>query len=446
MQGKGDSEAPVSNLVCARLYSQWHKISVRSFLQMTQAAATPLTKIPALPERSDAVEREPRISDWIIRHLSRKTSSGEYIAEVDGIRFVAILSVIVFHTAAMGYVARGTYAPGWSEGHGFFLHLLGCGWFGVEIFFVLSGFIVALPFARRHVEGSAAPALGRYFVRRVTRIEPPYIVALTAAYLISHRVQHFLPDYMAGLFYSHQYVFGDVTPFATHTWSLEVEVVFYVLAPWFACVYLIKTKQMRWMVGAAGTIILAYVANQPSIQQGAVRLHHFTMLPYFFAGMLLADLHAAGMLRRTGTIWWDVVVAVSAGGLVYLVGVSDQGDNAYYWVAPFAIALLFVGVFKGRIANRMLRWRAVAITGGMCYSLYLWHPLAYSLLPNVWKRHLAHLTNVEPGVVFLVFVPLVIAVCTPMFVLVEKPFMNGPGSRWLEDAMRSIRSLHKAAA
>src|SRR5882724_13251236 len=107
------------------------------------------------------------VSEWIVHRLSRKTSSGEYIPEVDGIRFLAIMSVILFHTVAMVYVVRGTYAPGWTEGHGLLIHLIGCGWFGVEIFFVLSGFIVALPFARRAVEGDGRPDLGRYFLRRV---------------------------------------------------------------------------------------------------------------------------------------------------------------------------------------------------------------------------------------------------------------------------------------
>src|SRR5262249_49891963 len=143
----------------------------------------------------------PQPSGWLVRHLSRRTSSGEYIPEVDGIRFLAILSVILFHTTAMAYVARGTYGPKWSEGHGFLLHLLGCGWFGVEIFFVLSGFIVALPFARCAAKGARQPNLTKYFLRRVTRIEPPYVVALTAAYFMARNLHGFFPDYAAGLFY-----------------------------------------------------------------------------------------------------------------------------------------------------------------------------------------------------------------------------------------------------
>ena len=119
--------------------------------------------------------------------LSRVPSSGEYFPEVDGLRFLAILPVLILHAASQLLIARGwtTFAPDWSKTHGLILRVIGTGGIGVQIFFVISGFIIALPFARHALLGAPAPKLGRYFLRRLTRIEPPYILALTAMYIIA---------------------------------------------------------------------------------------------------------------------------------------------------------------------------------------------------------------------------------------------------------------------
>ena len=268
------------------------------------------------------------IGQWIARRLSRTTSSGEFIPEVDGVRFLAILCVLVFHSAVDVYIARGTYSPDWAEHHGFLVHLMGKGWFGVEIFFVLSGFIVALPFARHALQGArqgtAAPDLGRYFLRRLTRIEPPYILSLIAMYLIAGNLRHFLPDFLASLVYSHQYVFSAANPFAGIMWSLEVEVSFYILAPWLTRVYRIRGNGLRWLLQIILILLASYVSQHWHALQDSARFNNTlpVLIQYFLAGMLLADLYASGLVRRSARIGWDLAVAVSIAGLGAAVGTS----------------------------------------------------------------------------------------------------------------------------
>jgi peptidoglycan/LPS O-acetylase OafA/YrhL len=108
------------------------------------------------------------IGEWLARKLSRVTSTGEYIPEIDGLRFLAILPVMVIHATSC-YVSNlpsGAAVPGQGPGiEGVLYPLFIRGWLGVPIFFVLSGFILGLPCcaaspASNRPTSSASPRIG----------------------------------------------------------------------------------------------------------------------------------------------------------------------------------------------------------------------------------------------------------------------------------------------
>lgn len=115
----------------------------------------------------------------IIRMLNvfkRVTTSGKYIAEIDGLRFLAISLVILFH------------ANIWSEElygleKNIFWKIIDMGNIGVQFFFVISGFIISMPFIKSNSSNSKI-SLKKYFKRRLTRLEPPYLIAMFAYYII----------------------------------------------------------------------------------------------------------------------------------------------------------------------------------------------------------------------------------------------------------------------
>jgi peptidoglycan/LPS O-acetylase OafA/YrhL len=87
------------------------------------------------------------------------------------------------------------------------------GKYGVELFFVLSGFVLALPFAAYHARGARRVDLASYYLRRVTRFEPPYIVALTAYFLVraatgdqGEGLAPGFPHYVTRIFYIHKFI------------------------------------------------------------------------------------------------------------------------------------------------------------------------------------------------------------------------------------------------
>jgi peptidoglycan/LPS O-acetylase OafA/YrhL len=94
---------------------------------------------------------------------------------------------------------------------------------------------------------------------------------------------------------------------------------------------------------------------------------------------------------------------------------------------------------QGVLLNSFLRFRPVTIIGGMCYSAYLWHTPMLVLVRAYVAPLVPH--SLPDGLAALVFcflmVPVLIVLTVPIFYFIEKPFMNGPGSRWIERALRA---------
>src|SRR5262245_24802664 len=151
------------------------------------------------------------ISDMIVDRLSRETSSGNFIPEIDGLRFFAIASVVFFHIntyvvgkSPLGFTSTVAHHP--------LNFIFQQGSIGVSLFFTISGFILSLPFAMRYLQGRPSSSLGRYYMRRVTRLEPPYIVNMLLTFLLLIAVKHELarelfPHLLASLLYNHNIIY-----------------------------------------------------------------------------------------------------------------------------------------------------------------------------------------------------------------------------------------------
>lgn len=320
----------------------------------------------------------------------RVTSNGTYIPEIDGLRFVAIVSVILLHCYAefINRIAMGTsFGPnhsgkaslpvvGESE-HGL-LRLLGHGGYGVEIFFVISGFVLGWPFARQHLQAGREVPLSAYFLRRITRLEPPYILMLLlrAVLLLATglRQAHFLLVHLvASIFYVHNAVFGVASSIEAVSWTLEIEVQFYCLAPFLTQIYRIPSAWLR------RAVLICLIASATPLQQafipewygpgnvGSFYLSILSFIQFFLGGLLVADLYVDGWGRIPPTWRWDVLTAPLWFVTFWL------RPHAFLFFGPIILPILFVGAFKGSLVPRILRNRFISTIGGMCYSIYLTH-------------------------------------------------------------------------
>jgi peptidoglycan/LPS O-acetylase OafA/YrhL len=386
------------------------------------------------PNTNDREPREAARAPWFLS-FTRITSTGKFIPEIDGLRFIAIVSVILFH--AYGFVIfRGGYleeGPGYVQRlHAFTAaHLGGLGGlllnggFGVQLFFVISGFILGLPFAESRRNHMPGPSLKRFYLRRVTRLEPPYIVNILLLALLLVAVKgrplaEVAPSCLASLCYVHNLVFGEYSRVNGVAWSLEIEIQFYLLAPVFATVFAIGDRRLRRTVLLALVAILAIGNGLLDSEPGRYRLSLLAQLQYFFGGFLLADLYldaAPGTRSRS----WDAFALAAWSALAVAVQVS--------WARP-ALPLLTVAAYyaslRGRIVSAMLRLPCVYLIGGMCYTIYLYHfaiisavgPLTIGLCRPEYPITLNLLVQ------FSLLGLAIVALSSLLFLLLERPFMQ----------------------
>jgi peptidoglycan/LPS O-acetylase OafA/YrhL len=373
---------------------------------------------------------------WLAGKLSRVTSTGELIPEVDGLRFIAISAVLFHHLLAMYLSGSGrspevrTYAQWFAAADQSWLVIPAyCGHFGVNLFFVISGFILALPFAKRAFNQQAAPNLKSYYLRRVTRIEPPYLLSLIVIFFIHWRQwgvgPQVIPNLAASLFYSHGFVYGRESAINGVAWSLEIEIQFYLLTPLLVLMFRLRNAAARRALIFALIVGFGLLSQWVIYPSGSARLP-LTLLNfahYFLTGFLLADLYLTGRLRSPDKrLSWDAVTLGAAAAIIATLSRFGQ----FYFLLPLMVGLLYAGFFLGRMSNAFVRARWIVIIGGMCYTIYLYHILIISNLMTQ-TMPMASITrpfNLDFALQLLLILPVVFAGCALLFFFGEKPFMR----------------------
>jgi peptidoglycan/LPS O-acetylase OafA/YrhL len=394
-------------------------------------------------ERSAERDGGTRLDAFLAR-LRRVTSSGRYLPQVDGIRFIAIASVFLFHVTRLLYDDYPTNRAtpfGEAEATDLVGRFLREGRFGVMVFFALSGFILGLPFVAARLGGGRPVSLRAYFVRRVTRIEPPYLVALALVTLLAATTDVWGPPdgvagrLAAGAWYGHTIVHGVPNLLNPPFWTLEIEVQFYVLMPVLAVVFFGRDRVRRRAAIAAAAIALtlSQVALGARLGPG----HPLGILPsylqWFLIGFLVADLFVVdwGGSPRTSRRW--DLVSLAGWPAFFLLGGNE--DPVTYVLLPWLLLPLFVAVFRGTFTSRALGNRWVTTIGGMTYSIYLVHAPVIDLL----GRHTTGLfSGYTSGTILLqaaLLAPAVLAAGLVFYVAIERPCMN---PRWPSELRRRL--------
>jgi peptidoglycan/LPS O-acetylase OafA/YrhL len=385
---------------------------------------------------SAAPLRWRRAGDWMAGKLSRVTSSGEFMPEIDGLRFLAIGSVIFHHLMSI-YLPQTGRSEGqvhtphdWSlaGNDSLFVAIAYAGHFGVNLFFAISGFILALPFAKRSFDNRPAPNLQNYFLRRVTRIEPPYLICLVIYFLVlwlwkGESLGYLFPHLLASMSYAHNLIYGEHSKINVVTWSLEIEIQFYILVPLLVAVFKLKNAALRRGLLLALIAWGGWLSQHVIYPSGETRLmlSLLNFFAYFLVGFLLADLYLHDWLARKH--WsFDVLTVAVAWALLQVLTVAGH----FYYTLPLLVLALFLGCFLGRWSNAFLRLRWTVILGGMCYTFYLYHiPLLSEVVAHTkqWASTARPLwLDFASQAIFALLTVLVL--CSVWFALTEKPFMR----------------------
>ena len=180
---------------------------------------------------------------------------------------------------------------------------------------------------------------------------------------------------------------------------------------------MIRSRFWRRLVIAATAVIFAAHPFHLPIGPNLIDCLH-----YFLTGFLLADLCATDWQKPpVNRALWDLVATISWVTLVFVLMKHNGVD-----ISILACMMLgFAGTFRSRFWNWLLTRPLITTIGGMCYTIYLYHPLIKSLI----ARHTVHISI---GKVFwvnslfqiLLLYPAIVVICALLFMLTERPFMR----------------------
>lgn len=368
---------------------------------------------------------------WILNRLRRITLTTAYLPEIDGLRFIAIAAVIFCHLASDLVYRHGLEVQNHSN---WLFNVALHGERGVRLFFTISGFILALPFARRYLAGNDRPDLWRYFRRRLLRLEPPYllnvVVISIATWVVTARLRPVLIwHFLTAATYSHLLIFHYVNPINMIWWSLEIELQFYILMPVLALVFKIR------QVGLRRTIMMA-AAFTAFIWQGAVHTWIVDMtilghIQYFLVGLLAADLYLSNTLSKLRSTTFDLLGSLS---VVFLFALPDSRS-----IHPTLTLFIIFGALNGRFFRNFLSLPWISAIGSMCYTIYLWHVFVMASILKVTLRLLVPKSFVlSIAIQAAIIVPALFVFSVVLFLAIEKPCMQPEWPTAFQNFLRGL--------
>jgi peptidoglycan/LPS O-acetylase OafA/YrhL len=343
---------------------------------------------------------------------------------LDLLRALAIILVVIYHAALFGFKLPGRIDR--------------FGWIGVDLFFVLSGYLIGgqllAPLAREQ-----STKLGRFFARRALRIMPAYFVVLAVYFLLPSWREY--PDMAQPLWkflLSVQNIALHGGTAFSHAWSLAVEDQFYLALPFlllFLCRRPRATVIVPCLLVVGGIVLRAFLAAQNPSVDGGVSFRGFqawiyyptwTRLDPLVFGVVLAAIEkfrpSWWQRLMNGALWlWLPGLAAIVYGL-YL-GEGDLTVAACIWQFPliaFGMAALLVCAVSPRLVFRRIEIPGAAFFASIAYSVYLSHKLVIHAVNQFCSNHSIALTSVPA---LLLVEVSIYAMGLILFLSIERPFL-----------------------
>ncbi|MFN2493964.1 MAG: acyltransferase family protein [Pyrinomonadaceae bacterium] len=343
-------------------------------------------------------------------HGPVNTNGSRYVPELDGLRGIAIILVLIHHQLTP--------------------FSLSAGFLGVDLFFVLSGFLIT-QILLSEFEKSGSISLRNFYMRRVLRLGPGLFLYLIACLVITYNLQLI---YLAqeikliaiSLLYSTNWIiaFGLNSPFdpTAITWSLSIEEQFYLVWPvlFFGC--LVLRIRRRYIIVTLAIIIFAILIHRGLLWSAGSDLRRLyygtdTRADALLMGCLLALLPLTTLSAKTKR-WLNIAALLCVAILACLISASSFTDPFLYR-GGFTLVALCAGViilvaayFPSEILTRTLRIRPLRWLGKISYGLYLWHWMV------VLNSSFYYLGFWEPWAKII----LAMGIASASYYFVERPF------------------------
>jgi peptidoglycan/LPS O-acetylase OafA/YrhL len=343
---------------------------------------------------------------------------------LDLLRALAIIIVVIYHAGIMGFPLPGV-------AHRF-------GWIGVDLFFVLSGYLIGGQLLAPIAHGQGIK-LGRFFVRRGLRILPAYLVILAIYFLLPawREYPEMFPLWKFLLSVQNIGLRGG-TAFS-HAWSLGVEDQFYLLLP-LVLVLVIRSRRAAVIVPCAivigGSALRWFLARQ-NLGDGGVSFRGFQTWIYYATWTRLDPLVfgvTLAAMEKFRTQWWQALMNLAPWlwlpGLALIIYALYLGETdtititAAVWQFPLialGMAALLVCAVGPRLPFRRVKIPGAAFIASIAYSAYLIQKLVIHFVAQFCSAHDVALTSLPAliGVQICVY-----AAATILFLAIERPFLQ----------------------
>ena len=313
-----------------------------------------------------------------------------YIGAIDGLRGVAILMVIYQHLLA-------TPISNWLTRYGGFSYpyIVANGWMGVGLFFVLSGFVLALPYFTNARRLETKNDFRAYYQHRAMRLLPLFVFMAIISYLVGaargyDHLRSLALVLSTGSMFTASEFFPKINgPF----WSLMIEIWFSVLFPFLV----LALQRYHWAKVVIPTLLIAISwriagAYFPFVDTHINPVKDFILarLDDFLVGMLIAYCYA----RQT--------LPVHRSGLMFVAGWLSIAVTAFLWdlrmqnlipvvcvaflnnLSQIGFGLILISVLQPGWPRAWLSVWALRVLGAMCFSVYCWHSLL--ITPVLWSN------------------------------------------------------------
>lgn len=365
--------------------------------------------------------------DWGFTLPKNSLTVKSHIPELDGIRGLAILMVLIWHyVTCQESVATNspiTYVIG----------MTGLFWSGVDLFFVLSGFLIGGIL----LDNSQKQRFYRsFYIRRAVRIIPVYTLLLLAFFVCRHLIDRQkyawlfsdkIPD-LAYLSFTQNIFMGLHNDFGGNflgiTWSLSIEEQFYLFIP-----------ILLFFVGPSRFIkfVILLAISAPLLRLAFPGFHAFVNTPFrmdsLLMGVLLAAIfrseHALCTLNKNKSTLWGVFTI-----LLFWMGGMTVRNLGQTFLEPTAIALFYTVfialslIYQGQRETVFLRLPILMRLGRYSYGLYMYHQMVAGLMHGYLRGDAPSLSTGYGAIVTLISIIVTIALAVISHHTIESYFLS----------------------
>lgn len=349
---------------------------------------------------------------------ARHPQQRAYRADIDGLRAIAVMLVVSFH--AFPTIVKG-------------------GFIGVDLFFVISGFLIS-GIISEHLDTDSF-SFAQFYARRIRRIFPALLLVMASCLvfgwfaLLADEYAQLGKHMAAGAGFVSNFAFwresgyfdnaADTKPLL-HLWSLAIEEQFYLL--WPALLWLAHRCRLHRLSLCVALVLLSFALNIASVHTDPVATFYSpaTRCWELLAGSVLACLSTASIRDAAAALWRNVcaVFGVALLGTGVLLITREQAFPGWWALMPVAGAGFILAAGPAAWFNRAVLAHPVLVWLGLIsYPLYLWH------WPVLVFARLAQYNGTPPWPTRAAAVVLSIVLAWLTWRWIEKPLRFGPRAR-----------------